>query len=84
MNAFGLAFDHFGLATCKPEQAVAFLKGLGYHIGEKTYDPQQRVNLILCPSFLGRNRRSQSLVTERRLFTISAAPCRIYLAPSRA
>jgi len=50
MENFGLAFDHFGLATRSPDKAVAFLKGLGYQPGETIYDPVQKVNLISCPS----------------------------------
>jgi methylmalonyl-CoA/ethylmalonyl-CoA epimerase len=50
MESFGLAFDHFGLATRNPDKAVAFLKGLGYRAGETIHDPLQKVNLILCPS----------------------------------
>ena len=47
-ESFGLAFNHFGLATRSPDKAVAFLKGLGYRAGETTHDPIQKVNLILC------------------------------------
>jgi methylmalonyl-CoA/ethylmalonyl-CoA epimerase len=50
MQNFGLTFHHFGLATRTPDKAVAFLRGLGYEIGETIYDPLQKVNLIMCPS----------------------------------
>ncbi len=50
MRSFGLTFHHFGLATRTPEKAVAFLRGLGYDIGETVHDPLQKVNLIMCPS----------------------------------
>lgn len=50
MNGFGLAFDHFGLATRNSDKAVAFLRGLGYDVGTPVYDPLQNVNLILCES----------------------------------
>ena len=48
--AFGLTFDHLGLATRSPEKAIAFLEGLGHQPGVLTYDPLQRVNLIYCSS----------------------------------
>jgi len=50
MERFGLAFDHFGLATRSPDRAVTFLEGLGYRPGEAIYDPLQKVNLVLCPN----------------------------------
>jgi methylmalonyl-CoA/ethylmalonyl-CoA epimerase len=50
MENFGLAFDHFGLATRNPDKAVAFLKGLGYRPGETIHDALQNVNLISCQS----------------------------------
>ncbi len=48
MNQFGLIFHHIGLALKKEQDAVLFLTGLGYEIGEKIYDPKQNVNLHLC------------------------------------
>src|SRR5690349_11180114 len=47
---FGLTFDHLGLATRRPEKAIAFLEGLGHQPGEPTYDPLQKVNLFYCSS----------------------------------
>lgn len=40
-------FHHIGLALKKEDQALAFLKALGYTAGEKLYDPAQDVNLRL-------------------------------------
>jgi methylmalonyl-CoA/ethylmalonyl-CoA epimerase len=48
MDSYGLAFDHFGLATRAPDKAVAFLAGLGYQVGETIHDSIQKVRLILC------------------------------------
>jgi catechol 2,3-dioxygenase-like lactoylglutathione lyase family enzyme len=48
MNAFGLAFHHLGLAVRRPDSAVAFLRGLGYAVGEPVYDARQKTRLILC------------------------------------
>lgn len=48
MQGFGLAFDHFGLATRSAEMTLAFLRGLGYRTPESVHDPLQRVNLVLC------------------------------------
>lgn len=48
MQGFGLAFDHFGLATRDAEKTLAFLRGLGYRTPESVHDPLQRVNLVLC------------------------------------
>ncbi|MDB4470721.1 VOC family protein [Deltaproteobacteria bacterium] len=45
---FGLRFHHLGLAIKQEGQAVTFLKGMGYEIGAKIYDPEQNVNLRLC------------------------------------
>jgi methylmalonyl-CoA/ethylmalonyl-CoA epimerase len=47
-NPLGLEFHHFGLAVRRPRDAVQFLGGLGYEIGEPVYDPEQNANLILC------------------------------------
>ncbi|HWD56762.1 MAG TPA: VOC family protein [Stellaceae bacterium] len=44
----GLRFHHLGLAVRRARDAVRFLGGLGYAIGEPVYDPEQKVNLILC------------------------------------
>ena len=48
MNVFGLRFHHLGLAVRNVEKARAFLKDLGYVIGEPVYDPKQNVNLLMC------------------------------------
>jgi len=48
MEKYGLTFHHIGLAVAKPAAASAFLKGIGYKIGDTVYDPQQNVNLIMC------------------------------------
>jgi hypothetical protein len=48
MAAFGLTFHHLGLAVPRPDEAMTFLSGLGYQIGERIYDPEQNVNLMLC------------------------------------
>jgi catechol 2,3-dioxygenase-like lactoylglutathione lyase family enzyme len=47
-TAFGLSFHHLGLAVPRPDEAVTFLSGLGYEIGEHVFDPEQNVNLALC------------------------------------
>jgi len=48
MIEFGLTFHHLGLAVRKPEQALAFVRGMGYSIQPSIFDPLQNVNLILC------------------------------------
>ena len=48
MRDFGLEFHHFGLAVRRPDEAVVFLSNLRYVIGDKVFDPEQNVNLILC------------------------------------
>ena len=48
MTDFGLTFHHLGLAVRKPEDAIAFVRGLGYAVGEPVFDVEQNVNLILC------------------------------------
>lgn len=48
MNKFGLTFHHMGLALKKEDEALTFLRGLGYDEGERVYDPEQKVNLRLC------------------------------------
>jgi methylmalonyl-CoA/ethylmalonyl-CoA epimerase len=48
MTGFGLAFHHLGLAVSRPDEAVTFLTGLGYAIGERVFDPEQNINLALC------------------------------------
>jgi hypothetical protein len=50
MNSIELQFDHLGLAVKSSKQAILFLQGLGYAVGEKVYDPLQKVNLIYCTS----------------------------------
>lgn len=47
-NKFGLTFHHMGLALKKEDDALKFLKGLGYDEGHSVYDPEQKVNLRLC------------------------------------
>lgn len=49
-EAFGLRFDHLGLATRTPETTLQFLQGLGYRIPAPVYDPLQRANLVYCSS----------------------------------
>lgn len=49
-NRYHLAFHHLGLATSRSDKALIFLNGLGYEIGEKIFDPEQNVNLVLCRS----------------------------------
>lgn len=48
MQGFGLAFEHFGLATRDADKTLAFLSGLGYRTFGSVHDPLQRVNLVLC------------------------------------
>jgi catechol 2,3-dioxygenase-like lactoylglutathione lyase family enzyme len=48
MSWFGLRFHHLGLAVRQVEEAVRFLRGLGYSIGESVFDAEQNVNLIMC------------------------------------
>jgi len=48
MNVAGLEFHHLGLAVRRPDDAVRFLRGLGYEIGEPVFDPEQNTNLIMC------------------------------------
>lgn len=48
MNEFDLIFHHIGLAVKKEDDALTFLKGIGYKPAEKIYDPEQKVNLQLC------------------------------------
>jgi len=48
MAGFGLTFHHLGLAVPRPDEAVRFLCGLGYAIGQPIFDPEQNVNLALC------------------------------------
>lgn len=47
MQAYGLRFHHLGLAVPAPDQAFAFLAGLGYAAGAQTFDPLQNVNLAM-------------------------------------
>jgi len=47
MTGFGLAFHHLGLAVSRPDEAVTFLTGLGYAIGDRVFDPEQNINLAL-------------------------------------
>jgi hypothetical protein len=48
MAGFGLTFHHLGLAVPRADEAVTFLSGLAYSIGERIFDPEQNVNLMLC------------------------------------
>jgi len=48
MQSFGLAFDHFGLATRDADKTLTFLAGLGYRTPESVHDQLQRVNVVLC------------------------------------
>jgi len=50
MNRYGLKFHHLGLAVTNKEKAVCFIEGLNYKIGVEIYDPQQKVNIIMCHS----------------------------------
>lgn len=45
---WGLAFDHFGLATRDAPRSLAVLRGLGYACGEPVHDPLQKVHLVYC------------------------------------
>ncbi len=47
---FGLSFHHLGLALQDDIQAITFLRGMGYNIGEKIFDPEQNVHLRFCES----------------------------------
>ena len=44
----GLDFHHLGLAVRQTEDGVAFLKAMGYIIGERVVDPAQNVQLMMC------------------------------------
>jgi len=44
-----LVFHHLGLAVRRPAEATSFLSNLGYQIGETVFDPNQNVNLKMCP-----------------------------------
>jgi hypothetical protein len=48
ITPFGLRFHHLGLAVRRSRDAVRFLGGLGYALGEPIFDPEQNVNLIMC------------------------------------
>lgn len=48
MQALGLTFDHFGLATRDAGRTLSFLRDLGYRTPPTVHDPLQRVNLVLC------------------------------------
>jgi hypothetical protein len=48
MNDFGLAFHHLGLACSDEAAGILFLSGLFYNIGERCYDPCQKVYLRFC------------------------------------
>lgn len=61
MDQFGLTFHHMGLALKKEEDALTFLKGLGYYEGSSVYDPEQKVNLRICTA---EGKPSVELVTK--------------------
>ncbi|NQZ13242.1 MAG: VOC family protein [Alphaproteobacteria bacterium] len=61
MNKYGLTFHHMGLALKKEEEALKFLKGLGYDEGTSVYDPEQKVNLRICTA---EGKPSVELVTK--------------------
>jgi methylmalonyl-CoA/ethylmalonyl-CoA epimerase len=46
VDAWGLTFDHFGLATSDPARSLSVLRGLGYSCGSPVFDPLQNVNLV--------------------------------------
>jgi methylmalonyl-CoA/ethylmalonyl-CoA epimerase len=48
MQGYGLAFEHFGLATRNAPSTLGFLRGIGYTTPEVVHDPLQRVNLVMC------------------------------------
>lgn len=48
MERFGLRFHHLGLAVKQEAQAISFLRGMGYAIGERILDPEQNVHLRMC------------------------------------
>jgi len=48
MPDFGMTFHHMGLAVRQEDQAINFLEGMDYRIGDKIYDPEQNVHLRLC------------------------------------
>lgn len=50
LKQFGLRFHHLGLASCREEDSVKFLQGLGYDIGDRIHDPLQNVYLRFCQS----------------------------------
>ncbi len=48
MSEFGLKFHHLGLAVSNEDQALVLLQGNGYKIGDKIFDPEQKVYLRFC------------------------------------
>lgn len=48
MSHISLIFHHLGLAVEDDKQALIFLRGVGYKVGERIYDPEQNVHLRLC------------------------------------
>src|SRR5579862_660800 len=48
MINFGLEFHHFGLAARRLSDAMSFVSGLGYTVGDRVFDPEQNVTLSLC------------------------------------
>ena len=45
---YDLTFDHLGLAVSRVSRALDFVCCLGYSVGAEVFDPEQKVNLILC------------------------------------
>jgi hypothetical protein len=43
-----LIFHHLGLAVRRPDEARAFVKAMGYQIGESVFDPGQNVQVEMC------------------------------------
>ena len=46
--AYGLNFHHFGLAVRDYDKGAKFLRGLGYTIGARIFDPLQKVDVTIC------------------------------------
>ena len=43
-----LKFHHLGLALRRPDQALTFVRALGYEVGHSVFDPEQNVHLAMC------------------------------------
>ncbi len=48
MNGLGLTFHHIGLAVSRVEDALTFVRELGYNAGPTVIDPLQKVQSIIC------------------------------------